>query len=162
MNAERLITGKTVLIGMLSFFAVIFAVNGAFVYFALDSWPGLSVEASYEKGLKYNRTLASAERQSKLGWRSQVNLVREKDNDFTFRAVMETRAGAKLRNLKLHVVFERPTNKGHDQLVKLTEITPGIYGSRIQLPLSGRWSAKIKAEDTSGNAYVMRHDVTAK
>ena len=47
----RPLTGKTVLIGFLAFFGLIFAVNGAFVYFALDSWPGLRYDSAAEAGL---------------------------------------------------------------------------------------------------------------
>ena len=47
MPTERRITGRMVLVGLLTFFGVVFAVNGVFVYFALDSWPGLTTEAAY-------------------------------------------------------------------------------------------------------------------
>ncbi len=42
MTAPRPITGRAVLFGLLAFFGVVFAVNGALIFFALDSWSGLT------------------------------------------------------------------------------------------------------------------------
>lgn len=75
MNPTRPITGKTVLFGMLAFFGVVFAVNGALVYFAIDSWSGLSTERPFEAGRNHDRTLAEAEAQAALGWNSAVTLT---------------------------------------------------------------------------------------
>ena len=60
MPTERRITGRMVLVGLLTLFGVVFAVNGVFVYFALDSWPGLATEAAYEQGLAHDQSLAEA------------------------------------------------------------------------------------------------------
>ena len=59
-KAPRRITGWTVFYGMVAFFGVIIAVNLTFVYFALDSWPGLTTQHAYEEGIAYNKTLEQA------------------------------------------------------------------------------------------------------
>ena len=75
MRAPRHITGRSVLFGMLAFFGVVFAVNGALIYFAVESWSGLSTERPFEAGRDHDRTLAQAEVQAALGWRSAVVLA---------------------------------------------------------------------------------------
>ena len=47
-------------------FAVVFAVNGGFVYFALSSWPGLTVDHAYSDGLAYNTVIDEAAKEAKL------------------------------------------------------------------------------------------------
>jgi len=42
MRLSRPITGRMVLFGLVAFFGVVFAVNGTLIYFAIDSWSGLS------------------------------------------------------------------------------------------------------------------------
>ena len=73
-KAPRRITGWTVFYGMVAFFGVIIAVNLTFVYFALDSWPGLTTQHAYEEGIAYNKTLEQAAAQNEMGWTSRVAL----------------------------------------------------------------------------------------
>jgi len=39
------VTGRRVLIWLVAFFGVVIAVNMAFVYFALNTWPGLTIQS---------------------------------------------------------------------------------------------------------------------
>ena len=59
----RRITGRQVLFGILGFFGVVFAANGAFIFFALDSFTGLATDSPYQRGIEYNQTLAAAAEQ---------------------------------------------------------------------------------------------------
>ena len=68
------ITGRMVFFGLVAFFGLIAAVNGVFMFYALDTFPGLTTEDSYKKGIVYNRTLDDAEAQRRLGWNSSVGL----------------------------------------------------------------------------------------
>ena len=66
------LTGRHVLLAMLAFFGVIFAVNGAFLYFALGSHSGVVAVEPYRKGLAYNQAIAAAEAQERRGWRMEL------------------------------------------------------------------------------------------
>ena len=67
------LTGRHVLIAILAFFGVIFAVNGVMTYIALDSFSGLATEDAYRKGLRYNEQIAAADAQAAKGWRVDVD-----------------------------------------------------------------------------------------
>ena len=66
------LTGRHVLITILTFFGIVIAVNVTFVHLALDSWTGLTDHDSYRTGLSWNRTLERDAAQTALGWRSAV------------------------------------------------------------------------------------------
>ena len=69
---EKRLTGKHVLIILLSAFGVVFAVNGFFAYSAIHTLSGEQRGASYEAGLHYNATLAEQRAQEELHWVSQI------------------------------------------------------------------------------------------
>ena len=65
---ESRLTGKHVLIILLSVFGVVFAVNGFMAYSALRTISGVQRGATYEAGLRYNATLAEQRAQEALHW----------------------------------------------------------------------------------------------
>jgi len=158
MNAARPITGRMVLIWVLVFFGVVFAANGLLVFFALDSWPGLSTEKAYEEGIAYNRTLDAARRQDALGWTSAVAL----DGGPASATVRVRLAGPKdapVTGLDVHVTLLRPVIEGFDVTLSLPETAPGLYAAPVRLPKPGRWTAAIEARRGEETVYRMRHDL---
>lgn len=66
--------GWHVLMIMLGFFSVIFAVNGVFLYHALTTHPGEIVEKSYLQGLNYNDRLDTRALQAERGWTAAMGV----------------------------------------------------------------------------------------
>ncbi len=66
------LTGRHVLIGFISFFAVVFAANGVILYEALATRTGIVAEEPYIKGLKYNQRIDAEAQQAALGWTLDV------------------------------------------------------------------------------------------
>ena len=54
-KSPRRWTGWTVLITLLGFFGVIFAVNGVMIYAALSTLSGTETDSAYQAGLQYER-----------------------------------------------------------------------------------------------------------
>ncbi len=159
MTGARQITGRTVLTGMIVFFGVIFAVNGAFVYFALNSWPGLDVENAYRRGIEYNKVLSAANIQASLGWRSRLKVQRMEGSGNQIVVAMQTEAGKPIPELQLTLRLRRPTHEGHDQVAFLKQSAPGIYTGQMQIPMPGMWQAVVRARSAIGETYVMAHDL---
>ena len=160
MTPTRQITGSMVLAGMIAFFALIFAVNGVFVYFALDTWPGLSSTKSYDKGVRFNAVLEAAEAQSKLGWSSRLALAPAGAESLNLGVTMADKAGGGLPGLTVTVDLIRPAQEGLDQKLVLKETAAGRYSVRFSRPTSGRWYAIIQARSTRGETYKMQHELT--
>ncbi len=163
MTAPRPITGRAVLFGLLAFFGVVFTVNGALVFFALDSWSGLSTERPFEAGRDHDRTLAGAEAQAALGWRSTVALAPSAAGEGqTVEVTLTGRNGAPLGGLEVELALRRPARGDLDRRLSLSETTAGRYRGTVALPLPGRWYAEIRVRDADGPRYRMEHEIAAE
>jgi nitrogen fixation protein FixH len=135
------ITGKRVLIVLAASFAIVFAVNGFFIYKALSTAPGEESGASYEAGLHYNSILAEARVQNALGWRHRISL-----DSRALRLSVQDAAGNPVTRLALVAEIERPAGSDRARLA-LEETSDGIY----QVPLgvsAGTWIVSITAKSS--------------
>lgn len=128
------LTGRHVLIYIIAFFAVIFAVNGVFVYVSLQTHPGVTSSDAYRKGLRFNLELDRAERQNARGWKPEISIV---------RGVPEIRlsdkTGRPVAGLEVSATARRPVHDRADTNLVLREMEPGRYRT-VQPPLApGRW-----------------------
>ena len=68
------VKGWHVAAGVVAFFAVVIAVDGAFLTLAYRTHPGQVAARPYETGLIYNAELERQRAQEGLGWRSRVRV----------------------------------------------------------------------------------------
>ncbi|WP_299621431.1 FixH family protein [Pelagibius sp.] len=148
------IRGKHVLFGMLAFFGVIILVNAIFVYMALNTWTGLTEENAYQKGLRYNETLAARDAQRDLGWQGAVALTALDDGSERLTVTLQDSQGIALTGLAVSAVLRRPTHEGFDQTLQFEERQSGEYETDLSLPLRGNWDLYLSARrpDTPGDA----------
>ena len=57
----RKVTGRMVLLCLLGFFAIVFAVNGVMIHEALSTFGGVETESAYQAGRKYEEDVAMAQ-----------------------------------------------------------------------------------------------------
>ena len=157
IKEPRKITGRMVLIGMIAFFGVVSAVNGVFIYFALDTWPGLAVENSYERGLNYNEVLNQARRQSQFGWTTSLRAVPE---GITFE--LTDRDKRPVSYADVAVKLSRPASARFDQEFVLTETSAGTYSVKAVNLEQGRWLADVLVRVPNGQTYRTRHDLAVR
>lgn len=161
MEMTRPINGKDVLYGFIAFFMLIFAANGALVYFAMESWTGLETDNSYEKGLAYNRILDADARQQALGWQGIVGVDPVSNGRVRLRVTVSDRQGRSLSGLDVVVRFVRPTHHGHDFTETLKAKEAGIYETEFQPPLRGIWDVRVDAAGSS-DSFVFQDRVVLK
>ena len=134
----------------IAFVAVLIA-NGALVYFALSSWPGLAYDNAFERGRKYNQVLREEDRESRLGWRleARYEAATARSGVLIVRAV--DREGRPLVDLGVAAALTRPVGGGvADRAVELRAEAPGVYAATIDVPLPGQWEARLTAIDAAG------------
>lgn len=141
MPAIKEITGKHVLIVMLSAFGVITAVNMVFVYLAVTGFPGLDTEDSYRKGLAYNTQISESRDIRKLGWRVDVSLTEDKVLEISFT----DKAGGALKISDLKVLLTHPADTKKDILLNMSNPAPGQYSFRIDPETKGNRILRISA-----------------
>jgi len=128
----------------LAFVAVLIA-NGALVYFALSSWPGLAYDNAYERGRKYNQVLREEDRESALGWKMEIH----RDGDVvTVRTLDATEKP--LSDLDVTAILVRPVGGTPNRTYKFRSVAPGTYTGAIELPLPGQWELRVVAENAQG------------
>lgn len=148
-------TGKKALIWIVSFFLVIFTVNGIMTYFALGTWGGLQTTDSYRKGIFYNDEIAAAEAQANSGWKiilrhSPERLSTPRGPDMRLD-VEVSRPANDLPPVKVTALVTRAVTNIHDQRLILTERADGLYTAPLTLPEAGQWNVTIlvrRADDT--------------
>lgn len=160
-TTERRLTGKHVLLGLIAFFGVVFAVNGLMAYYAVHTWTGLVDARSYEDGLAYNRVLKEAAKQKALGWTSGVSITQAADaaGKRLVTVRMRSTGGAPLTGLKVALTFRRPTHDGMDQTLRAKETSPGVYTAAVKLPALGRWDVDLRVHAGNDARYRMMHAV---
>lgn len=145
-------TGGKFFLCMLGFFGVIIAVNIVFVSVAIKSNSGVVDEHYYERGVKYNETLAQSDYQKSLGWSGVID---RSAHEIRFR--LSDRNGRPVAGKKVTLNMKRPAQAGQDFEVPLIEQSPGFYVGQIQNALPGIWNGYFHAEWTEG-ATIREYD----
>ncbi|HQY73418.1 MAG TPA: FixH family protein [Aestuariivirga sp.] len=148
----RPFTGRHMAIIIISFFAVIIAVNLTMAYFARSSWTGLVVKNSYVASQSFNRDAEIARQQQALGWQMTLKVKRE-----AVQFTVLDRDNQAMAGLRIRAVLQRPTDEAGDQHLKLRESGAGIYRTDAVIG-GGVWVADITAEksDTELVRFVQR------
>ena len=130
-------------------FAVVIVANAALIWLAVASFSGLAEADAYRRGLDYNKTLAVARAQDRLGWESAIELVpttSDGSRAFTITVRLADAQGRSLDGGKVRALLIRPTAAGHDRAAVLDGSGEGRYRGRIDLLLPGQWEARILVE----------------
>lgn len=140
------LTGWHVLGALVAFFAIVFAVDGFFMYRAIKTFPGQTVDNPYEAGIEYNRTLAQKAAEAELGWRAEVV-----QDTGAVRLIVQDRAGQPVQGLAVTGKLERPATEQGRQMIQLKEVSPGLYQSEAHV--TGAWDFSATARDKAGHVF---------
>lgn len=154
-TSGRQLRGWHVLLIMLGFFGVIFAVNGVFLYHAITSFPGEDVKKSYVQGLNYNQTLASRAAQAELGWRAEAGVRNE---TIVFR--LRDAEAKPLSDYSVIGELRRLATKDADQVLTFRAAPNGEYFASSGKLESGQWDVRISVLDRDGEAVLFNVDKT--
>jgi nitrogen fixation protein FixH len=138
----RRVTGRTVLVCLIGFFAVVSLANGIMVRAAVTTFGGVETSSSYQAGLAYAREAAAAEAQDALRW--QVNAAVQPAAAGTAVEVTARDArGAPLSGLQARVLLSHPTDRRADRDVVLHEDTAGRFRGAVD-QIVGQWDVVIE------------------
>lgn len=151
----REITGKHVLIGLVSFFLFVAGVNAYMITKAVTTFSGLDGEDSYRRGLDYNRTIAEAEMQSKLGWSGQTAAL---PGWHGIGVTLLDRDGHPVTGLAVTGKLERPSTNTSDETLTFKETAPGRYEAQTAAQLAaGGWVVNVDAAPKAVNGEAPAH-----
>ncbi|EGF90036.1 fixH family protein [Asticcacaulis biprosthecium C19] len=113
----------------------------AFVVIAFHNPPNEYTAEAYAKGLAYNETLAKADAQAKLGWRTQA--VYSKGH---LDVALSDSEGRPLDGARVRAWFVHPSVKAHDRAFDLRPDGAGRYSVAADLPVEAVWKVHVTAE----------------
>ena len=147
--------------GFFIFFAVVFAANGIMLFFALDSWTGLSTENAFKEGLAYNEQIAERNRQAALGWRVSFDVVPDRPGHLVFDMRVDDDRGVPVTAASVVVSLTRPTHEGYDSTATLAHVGGGQYVGEADPSLPGQWQVELVIDEPRGR-YRQRERVVVR
>lgn len=145
LTMEKKLTGKHVLMMLIAFFGVMFAVNMVFVYVALDSFSGLSVDDSYKRGLSYNKEIKRQEAQVARGWQTSLSVSTLDDRKIVVALKVTTGEDKLPADLIAFADISRPARQDLDRTVTMVPILGGFEFETV-LSEPGQWDLNIRLE----------------
>jgi nitrogen fixation protein FixH len=139
---RREVTGRTVLIAFISFFAVVFTVNAIMVRAATSTFGGAETSSSYKAGLAFRQETDAARAQDARGWRVQASLIRKSADDVLVEAIVRDAAGNSPARLEAIARLAHPADAQRDHTVTLTEESGGRFRGLTELA-PGQWDLII-------------------
>jgi len=146
----RQVTGRKVLMMMVTGFGIVIAANLAMLFAATGTFPGLVVQNSYVASQEWNR---KTEAQRALGWTAASDYA---GGILTVR--MTGRDGAPVAGLSLSATVGRPASTLEDMTLGLAE-SAGTYSAALPLG-PGLWRIALAATDASGAAFAAEAEFT--
>jgi nitrogen fixation protein FixH len=148
-----------VLVGLLAFFGIVFAVNFYFAFASLSTNTGLVAEEPYRKGLGYNKRIAADDRQAALHWTANLGVTPAGGVDLLLR----DEVGQPIRGRFVAVSIGRPATERFDRTLVLTEAFPGIYSASTGSLEPGNWVVDAEVRAAGGEPeYRMRRRLWLK
>lgn len=137
----RPLTGRKVLLMMVAFFGVIFAMNVVLIKLAATTFRGLEVESAYRASQGYNDTLAAGAAQRERAWAVDVHVGRRADGLVAATYTVSDRNGAPLTGLTGTARLAAPADTGLDVEGAIVEVALGRYEAVFAGdPEPGRWT----------------------
>jgi nitrogen fixation protein FixH len=157
--SPRPLTGRKVLLMLLAFFGVVFAVNFLLMKLAIDTLPGTEVDSAYSASLGYEKEIAAASDQNARNWKVDAHIQREPDGGATLRVEARDNNGKPMSGLTFQGRFERPTDRRADQPVALAEMGIGIYRGTAPLIAAGQWDLVLEAVAAGQRMFLSKNRV---
>ena len=134
----RELTGRHVLLGLIAFFGVVFAVNGVLVRAAISTFGGVETASSYKAGLQFEHEVAVAERQDALHLQVSGTLRRAGAGQAVLDLTARDARGAPLAGLSADARLAHPADERLDRVIEVRSVAAGVFhGQAAAQP--GQW-----------------------
>ena len=153
----RPITGRFVLIAIVSFFLVVIGVNAVMMRLAIATLPGTEVDSAYGASLAYQKEIQAAHEQNGRRWKVDVHVERQPDGAAILTLHARDAGGTPLTGLTLSGHLERPTDRRADQPLNIVEGGEGSYRGTTRAVAPGQWDLVVEANG-GGKRLFLSHN----
>jgi nitrogen fixation protein FixH len=158
-SPARPITGRFVLIAVVSFFAVVITVNVVMMRLAIATLPGTEVDSAYSASLAYQREINAAHRQDDRNWKVDAHIERAADGSARLNVQARDANGAVLTGLSVSGRLERPTDRRADQPFEFETRGGGDYRGTARGVAAGQWDLVIEADRSGERVFQSRNRI---
>eukprot|EP01031_Cornospumella_fuschlensis_P009420 gene9420-11568_t len=151
--APRPLTGRHVLVMILSFFGIIIGVNIVMARFAVTTFGGLETASSYKAGLAFKGEEIAAAAQSARDWTVSVAVTSLGENARTFTMQAQDASGAPLTGYAASARIVHPTDARQDMTLALSDLGGGRYRGEAAVH-PGQWDLVVDL--AQGDARLFR------
>ena len=123
----RELTGRTVLIILLAFFATVMTANAMLVHYALSTLGGVDTPNAYKAGLAFEGEIQAAARQQANRWQVAEHVERRGDGTIAITLRPLDEAGVALPGLSVTGVLRHPADARRDRPIVFGETASGLY-----------------------------------
>lgn len=149
MTTKRQTSTSPWVIGILTFFGMLFSVNAFLVYKAISTNNGLFEESPYEKGIAYQKSIDKL----KLAKKEKIKCNLEHNNDQV--EIHLTKNSKILKNAQVNIKLFSNIKNFKNLNLELKEIADGIYASDKQKLTAGLYLTEIEIEK-EGKQYLLK------
>jgi nitrogen fixation protein FixH len=158
-SATRPITGRFVLIAVVSFFTVVIGVNLVMMRLAIATLPGTEVDSAYSASLAYQKEIQAAHQQDKRDWKVAAHVARDADGMANLNVDAKAGDGLPLAGLSVFSRLERPTDRRADQAFEIEETGGGSYRGTAHGVAAGQWDLVIEADRDGKRLFLSRNRI---
>ncbi|MCI2400645.1 FixH family protein [Aliiroseovarius subalbicans] len=144
----RELTGKHVLIIVVSAFAIIIGVNLFMAFSAVGTFPGLEVKNSYVASQEFDQL---RDAQEALGW----DVSAEIEGDVLTLSILDPE-GDPVEVLNLDGTLGRATHVNDDQTPDFSQSSTGSYVANVGQLDGGNWNLRMTATAPNGTPFQQR------
>jgi len=160
-DQKRELTGRAVLLWLVGFFAVVFAVNGVLVQAATSTFRGMETASSYQAGLMFKADVESAQRQEDLHWQVSGKLSRDPAGEVVLEFGVRDAKGAALTGVTATARLAHPADAGLDRIVDLKSLGAGAFRGEADAK-PGQWELIVDLFRGEERVYRSRSRVTLR
>lgn len=135
-------------------FVVVSAVNATMIYFATTTFTGVAVEKPFERGIAYNKLIAAAETEAKLGWTVETSAQRQPAG--VQLAINVLTASGALDGATIAGRLHRPLEPLADVPVTVAHVSPGRFLAELGDVKPGQWDLIMVVQRGNDKLHVTR------
>jgi nitrogen fixation protein FixH len=139
---QRKVTGRMVLLCLVSFFALVAGANAILVRAAVSTFGGVEMDNAYQAGLSFAREGVEAAAQDALHWQVDTH-VQQVPGQTLVEVVARDAAGVLLTGLTARARLVHPADKRLDRTVELARTGGGRFEGQ-SMPATGQWTLEIE------------------
>jgi nitrogen fixation protein FixH len=134
----RELTGGKVLLWLVAFFGIVFAVNGVLVQAAISTFGGVETLSSYKAGLQFEQEVGLVARQDALHWQVSGTLTRDGAGVAVLDVNVRDAQGAPLAGLSADARLAHPADDRLDRVIAVRRVAAGVYHGAAEAQ-PGQW-----------------------